>query len=86
MARSNPFLSSINSGEFSPRMEARVDFDRYPNAAKMCRNLLLLPQGGMTRRPGTRFVKEVKTSANSTKLFPFEVSEDQSYVIEVGDA
>ena len=60
MTKATPLLSSINSGEFSPRMEARVDFDRYPNAAKMCRNFLLLPQGGITRRPGTRFIKEVK--------------------------
>lgn len=67
-------------------MEARVDFDRYPNAAKMCRNFLLLPQGGITRRPGTRFIKEVKTSANATRLLPFQFSQDQSYVIELGNA
>ena len=50
----NPFLSSVNSGEFSPRMEARTDFERYPNAAKQCKNFLLLPEGGITRRPETR--------------------------------
>jgi hypothetical protein len=82
----SPLLSSINSGEFSPRMEARVDFDRYPNAAKMCRNFLLLPQGGMTRRPGTRFVKEVKDSSKDTRLLPFQFSQDQSYIVEMGDA
>jgi len=86
MVTVSPLLSSINSGEFSPRMEGRVDFDRYPNAAKMCRNFLLLPQGGIARRPGTRFVKEVKTSANSTKLLPFQFNQDQAYVIEAGDA
>lgn len=83
--KSNPFLSSINSGEFSPRMESRVDFDRYPNAAKMCRNLLLLPQGGMTRRPGTRFVKEVKDSSLNTVLMPFQFSESDAYVLEAGN-
>lgn len=82
----SPFLSSINSGEFSPRMEARVDFDRYPNAAKMCRNFILLPQGGLSRRPGSRFVKEVKDSTAATRLLPFEYSESDSYGIEAGDA
>src|SRR3990167_5453644 len=81
----NPFLSSINSGEFSPRMEARVDFERYPNAAKLCRNFVLYPQGGLARRPGTRFVKEVKDSTASTKIFPFEFSEDDSYNVEAGN-
>jgi hypothetical protein len=82
---SNAFLESINSGEFSPRMEARVTFERYTNAAKMCRNMLLLPQGGMTRRPGTRFVKEVKTSSLNTVIFPFQFSESDAWVIEAGN-
>ena len=81
----SPFLSSINSGEFSPRMDARVDFERYPNAAKLCRNFTLYPQGGITRRPGTRFVKEVKDSTAATRLVPFEYSEDDSYQLEAGN-
>lgn len=80
----NPLISSINSGEFSARMEARVDFARYPNAAKLCRNVLLYPQGGFTRRPGTRFVKEVKDSTSLTKLVPFEFSEIDAYILEAG--
>lgn len=82
-----PLLSSLNSGEFSPRMEARVDFEAYPNACRVCRNFLLLPQGGITRRSGSRFVKEVKdSSASDTDLIPFEFSQDQAYMIEAGDA
>ena len=81
----NPFLSSVNSGEFSPRMEARVDFERYPNAAKQCKNFLLLPEGGITRRPGTRYVAEVKDSADNTVLLPFQYSESDAWILEVGD-
>lgn len=86
MARTDFLLSSVNSGEFSPHMESLVTFDRYPNAAKTLRNVILLPQGGFTRRPGTRFVKEVKTSADATILLPFKFSEDVSYTIETGEA
>jgi hypothetical protein len=81
---SNPFIESLNSGEFSPRMEARVTFERYANAARMCRNMLLLPQGGMTRRPGTRFVKEVKDSSVNTIILPFQFSESDAWIVEAG--
>jgi len=82
---SNPLLSSVNSGEFSPRMEARVDFERYPNAAKMCRNFLLLPEGGITKRPGSRYVAEVKDSSVDTILLPFQYSENDAWIIEAGN-
>lgn len=67
-------------------MAARVDFARYPNAAGMCRNLVLFPQGGITRRPGTRYVATVKDSTKDTRLIPFEYSETDSYMVEAGDA
>lgn len=66
-------------------MEARVTFDRYPSAAKMLRNCILYPQGGFTRRPGTRFVVEVKDSADETRLIPFQFSQTDSYMVEAGD-
>ena len=67
-------------------MEARTDFERYPNAAKMCRNFVLFPQGGITRRPGTRFVNEVKDSTALTRMMPFQYSEVDAYGIEIGNA
>ncbi len=85
MTYAAPLLESINSGEMSPRMEARVSFDRYPNAAKRLRNTVLLPQGGWTRRPGTRFVCEVADSADETVLVPFQYSQEHSYQVELGD-
>ena len=86
MADSSPLISNLNSGEFSPRMEARLDFEKYPNAAKTMRNVLPYPQGGFTRRPGTRFARSVKTAGDATILIPFEFSEDDAYIIEHGDA
>lgn len=85
MASVSPLIESLNSGEMSPRMVARVGFDRYPSAAKMLRNCILYPQGGFTRRPGTRFVAEVKDSADATILIPFQFSQDDSYMVEAGD-
>ena len=44
-----------------------------------------MPQGGATKRPGTKYIAEVKTSSLSTRIFPFEYSTEQSYIIEAGN-
>lgn len=85
MTRANPYLSAFNAGEFSPRMVARVTFESYDNAAAQMENLLLMPQGGFQRRPGTRYIAPVKDQAAETALIPFEFSTEQSYALEFGD-
>lgn len=85
MARANPYLAAFNAGEFSPRMVGRVTFEQYDNAAALLENLILMPQGGFQRRPGTRYVAAVKDHTAETALFPFEFSTTQSYVLEAGD-
>ena len=63
---------------------ARSDFALYPNAAAILENFLLLPQGAITRRPGTQYVATAKASSGPYRLIPFERSADQAYIIEVG--
>ncbi|HEB27761.1 MAG TPA: hypothetical protein ENI05_08290, partial [Porticoccus sp.] len=48
-------------------------------------NLIPIPQGGAQKRPGTKYVAEVKTSSLATRILPFEFSTSQSYIIEVGN-
>ena len=84
MARANPQQNSFNSGELSPRMVARVDFAKYAHGAAVLENLLVLPQGGVTRRPGSRFIAAAKTDDMQVLLLPFTFSDEQSYMIEVG--
>jgi hypothetical protein len=85
MAKSSPFLPSFNAGELSPRMDARVDFDKYGASLSRGLNLVCLPQGGVTSRPGTRFIKETKTSTSASALMSFEPVADQAYMVETGD-
>lgn len=66
-------------------MEARVDFDRYRTAGALVENFLPISQGGITRRPGTRYVSEVKDSTKETRIIRFEYSVEQSYRLELGD-
>ncbi len=42
-------------------------------------------EGRATRRPGTYFIEEIKTSTDKTRLIPFEFSTEQAYVLEFGD-
>lgn len=84
MARSRVLRSSFEGGEWSPRMFGRVDLGKYNQAAEQVENLLVQPQGGLTRRPGTRYVAAAKTTG-ATRLLKHVFSPTQSYVIEAGD-
>ena len=72
MARVHPFQTNFTSGEISPKLFGQVDFKKYNNAVETMENMTVFPQGGSERRYGSRFVCEVKNSANVTRLVPFE--------------
>lgn len=48
-------------------------------------NVRLLRQGGIQRRIGSRFVREVKNSAKDTILLPFEFSVNDAAIMEAGE-
>ena len=47
--------------------------------------MVVHPHGAATRRPGTKFIHEVKTSSAQTRLIPFEFSTTQTYIMEFGN-
>jgi len=77
--------TNCTAGELSPRLLGRVDVARYANALKTCENAYPLVHGGARRRPGTRYVAEVKNSAKSVRLIPFIFNTSQAFVLEFGD-
>ena len=85
MARVHPFQTNFTAGELTPKLAGQVDFKKYVNGVETLQNMTVFPQGGATRRFGTRFVCEVKNSANATRLIPFEFNITQSYVLELGN-
>ena len=85
MPRTTLALTSFVSGEFSPKLDGRTDFDKYSSGAKKMENFLVHPQGATTRRVGTQFISAVKTSSLSTRLIPFEFNTEQTYIIEAGN-
>jgi hypothetical protein len=84
MGKASPIQTAFNAGELSPRLEGRVDLGKYANGAKLIENFMLSVQGPAIRRAGTRFVGEVKNSADRTWLLRFEFNTTQAYVLEFG--
>ena len=85
MARSTVAFTNFTAGELSPRLEGRTDLGKYFNGSKTLENMVVHPHGGASRRPGTQFVHEVKTSSAQTRLIPFEFSTTQTYILELGN-
>ena len=85
MSRVSTIKTNWTAGELSKDLFGRVDIAKYQNGAETLENFIVQPHGGITRRPGTRFVKEVKTSSAKTRLISFEFSTTQAYVIEFGN-
>ena len=83
--QTNPLLEAFNAGEFSGRMAARVQFDKYQNAGSEYQNVIPLPQGGYASRPGFRYIAGAKSNSVRPWLLPFIYSTDQAYCLELGN-
>jgi hypothetical protein len=86
LPKARKLQTNFTKGELSPLVEGRPDLAQYYEGAARIENFILLRQGGLTRRLGTRFIAEVKDSSKDTILVPFEPNIDSSYVIEMGNA
>jgi hypothetical protein len=83
--KASPIQYSFNAGELSPQLVGRIDLDKYKNGCKTLVNFIPKIHGPISKRPGTRFVAEVKNSAHTTRLISFEYNVEQAYVLEFGD-
>jgi len=84
MPKVSKAFANFTAGEITPKLYGRTDISKYDNGAQTVENFLVQPHGGLMRRPGTRFVAEVKNSANAVRLVPFEFNVTQAYVLEFG--
>jgi hypothetical protein len=78
-------INNFSAGELSPWLDGRVDLDVYHKGCSTLENFIIKPQGGIKKRPGTRYVAEVKDSSAKTRLIPFVYSTVQAYIIEMGN-
>jgi len=72
------------SGELSSKLDARTDIKEYKTGVAQLENFFVHRQGGVSRRPGFRYISTVAdTPANTIKLLPFIYSKTESYIVSV---
>lgn len=69
---------SVTSGELSPLLYGRGDLSAYDNGAKELTNMIVLPQGGFSNRPGTFTVDREHQGA---RIMPFVVNTQWAWVL-----
>jgi hypothetical protein len=86
MARFVTVQTNFTTGELDPLLRARIDLKSYENALETAQNVFCQPQGGITRRSGTRYINSLPNSgaesaANGVRLVAFEFSTSDSYML-----
>jgi len=68
MAKTRFIQNGFSSGVLSPLIRARDDLQQYSQGLEIGDNVILIPQGGVKRRPGTEFIDKAlpKLLVNST--------------------
>lgn len=86
MSRFVSIQTNFSTGELDPLLRARVDLTAYTNALEKATNVVCQPQGGIRRRPGSRYITSLANSgaesaANGVRLVEFEFSTSDSYML-----
>ncbi|MBR3603332.1 MAG: hypothetical protein IKL48_01360 [Elusimicrobiaceae bacterium] len=77
--------SNFSGGEVSPHLYPRVDVPSYTSWLKTACNFFVHPQGGASNRCGTAYINQAKYSDKNCRLIPFVLSEEEAYVLELGE-
>lgn len=85
MAKGTIYQTDFSAGELSPRMLGRVDLPQYGKGAQAVENWQVLPQGGITKRPGTEYIGKTGPSQDGTeaRIIPYIYSATEAYIIEL---
>ena len=70
MAKTRFIQNSFTSGVLSPLLKGRFDLAQYYQGLEVGRNWVILPQGGIRRRPGTLFTDKALPLLNRNTTVP----------------
>jgi hypothetical protein len=85
MVRVSPASYSVSSGELSELMHGRRDFVRFQNGARALRGYIPLPEGPVTRLPGTRFMGFTRDNLPA-RMMAFVFRDEDAVLLEWTDA
>lgn len=88
MPRAHQLKTNFVAGEFDPLLLSRSDIRHYYNAGERVRNAIVIPQGGVSIRPGSKFLWEVPAipsvdggGRSNVRLIEFKFNTEQTYLI-----
>lgn len=73
---------SFARGEIDPLIGARADSAMHRIGLARAENFIPLPQGVLTRMPGTRYIRDAADQSGLNLLVPFVFSTEQAYALE----
>lgn len=76
-----PIITDWTAGELSELMAWRIELELYNKGCSVLENWLVLRQGCITTRPGSKYIVTAKGQAI---LLPFIINDITSYMLEVG--
>jgi hypothetical protein len=76
---------NFNAGELSPFLIARTDVGKYESGCQLLENFIILPYGGVLRRPGTQYLGKAKYPDKAVRLMGFNFSVTTNFILEFGD-
>lgn len=80
MSKSRLIQSNMTAGVLAPTLRGRVDIDKYYNGMSTAENVMILPHGGVRRRPGLAKITDSYVGQDA-RIEGFVFSVTQSYLI-----
>lgn len=80
MAKTTLLQTSFVGGVLDPQLYGRLDLETYRRAAAKLDNVVVMPQGGVRRRPGMQYISHVHENAR-TRLVPFSFNDVDQYLL-----
>lgn len=77
-------ITSFNAGELSPRLESRTDLEKYSSGCRRLENFVIMPYGGVNRRPGMQWMGAAKLANRKARLIGFNFSVTTNFILEFG--
>lgn len=81
----NEAILSFNAGELSPKIDTRIDVEKYRSGCRRLENMIPTKYGGAEKRPGLKYLDTSYNDTATIRLIPFVYSASVVYKIEMGN-
>jgi hypothetical protein len=77
-------IPSFNAGELSPRLWSRIEVEKYGSGCRILENMIVMPYGGVNRRPGMGYIDYAKSNVEVSKsrVIGFNFSVTTNFILE----